>query len=146
MTKCLSCGDEMDRDFRAGFCIDCDDVERASLDSLQHRIRAWADDVGLPYGDPAPQAGKVLEEAQELVDQVEQIQQMDQPDRHDLYELLDEGGDVFVTLVCFFRTLGYRIEEGAEATVEKIEQRAADGGRIVDGQYVKPEDLPEVDS
>lgn len=64
-------------------------------------------------------------------------------DEVDKEEVLDEAGDVFFALCCFFRGMGLRIRHGAEPVVEKNLSRAAEGGRVVNGQYVKQADLDQ---
>lgn len=111
------------------------DGERPSLDLLEARVRQWCETVGLP-ADPHAQLRKVREEVEEL----EKAYVTSPEPREDMAE---ELGDVQVTLFALARALDTTTAHATRPVIEKIEQRAEEGGAIVDGQYVKEADLKE---
>lgn len=128
-----------------GLCADCA-AERArepdtptGLDELEARVRAWCDDVGLPP-NPRAQLEKLREEVDELEDALDSNLSAEEVDADEVW---GELGDVQVTMFALARALATTSARATRPVVEKIEERAEEGGATVDGQYVKESDLDE---
>lgn len=102
-----------------------------SLNKLTNQIKYWAVDRELNNADPKGQMLKLLEEAGELAEGIAK----DRPE-----QIKDSIGDVYVVLTILAMQLDLDIKECIEAAYNEIKDRK---GRMVDGVYVKEEDLDE---
>lgn len=93
------------------------------------RIRQWVRDRNLHTADPKVQLGKLLEEAGEVAHAVM---------RDDKNRTMDGIGDVIVVLICIAEQLDLNIDECIEMAYNEIKDRK---GRLIDGVFVKEEDL-----
>ena len=95
-------------------------------------VEAWANDKGLiAPGLGLPQANKTLEEATEIRDAIE----AEDPDG-----VADGIGDTLVTLIIQARNQGLTLQDCLDRAYGEIKHRT---GQMVNGQFVKDEDLQE---
>lgn len=95
-------------------------------------VEQWASEKGLiADGLGLPQADKTLEEAREIRDAIE----AGDPDG-----VADGIGDTLVTLIIQARNQGFTLQDCLDRAYEEIKNRT---GQMVDGQFVKNEDLEE---
>lgn len=94
-------------------------------------VQLWAEEKGLLYGDPSRQLLKVYEEVSETAQAYMRGQREN---------LVEEIGDILVTVIVFAEQVGINPEEALKVAYNKIKDRQ---GRMVDGTFVKEEDLSE---
>ena len=93
---------------------------------LEALVVAWADQKGiLTNGTPIAQAGKTLEEAQELFDAVQQ---------ENKEEVIDALGDVLVTIIIQAKMQNVSLIECLNSAYKIISKRT---GQMIEGQFVK---------
>jgi NTP pyrophosphatase (non-canonical NTP hydrolase) len=93
---------------------------------LENLVIEWAENKGiLQNGIPIAQAGKTLEEAQELFDAIQQENQE---------EVIDALGDVFVTIIIQAKLQNLSLLECLESAYNIISKRK---GKMIDGTFVK---------
>lgn len=93
-------------------------------------IRAWLKEKGITdNSNPMAQWSKMLEEVNELRSAIT---------RDDINEITLEGGDVMVTLISTLQQCGVEAEDALAAAYAKIAKR---DGKMIDGKFVKAEDL-----
>ena len=108
------------------------ELEEFCHGSYISRIRQWATDRNLyEFGDPKTQYIKLQEEAGEVAKALL---------KDDLHEVKDGIGDMFVVLVNLAHLAGLTMEECIEQAWDDIKDRK---GRMIDGTFVKEENLPE---
>lgn len=95
-------------------------------------IREWAEARNLIRGaTPAAQYEKLLEEVTELYSGLR---------KDDITEIVDAIGDCTVVLTILASQLNYTIEDCIAHAYEQIKDRK---GRMIDGVFVKEEDLKD---
>ncbi|AHL19011.1 MazG-like pyrophosphohydrolase domain-containing protein [Listeria phage LP-083-1] len=99
------------------------------LNETSYLIQQWSRNKGLDTKDPRNQMLKVVEEVGETTQALV---------KGDKDHLPEEIGDIFVTIVILAQQIGLTIEQCAEVAYYKISERQ---GKIVDGIFVKEEDL-----
>ena len=100
------------------------------LNTLGNNVKQWADNKGLlKKENSAKQMLKVTEEIGEVAAAVA---------RDNMEKLKDGIGDGFVTLIILAHQNGLTPEECLEAAWDEIKGRT---GRMIDGVFVKSEDL-----
>lgn len=100
------------------------------MQELTDKIRMWAIYRGLDIADPNKQVMKLGEEFGEVCEAMAK----GYPDA------LEDGiGDMFVVLTILAMQKGTSIERCVERAYEEIKDRS---GKMVNGVYVKSEDLP----
>ena len=92
-------------------------------------IKMWAKNKGLDKAQPEKQMLKLVEEVGELAQGLAK-------DNKD--QVIDSIGDVYVVLTILSMQLGLDIRECVEEAYEEIKGRQ---GRMVNGVFVKQEDL-----
>ena len=97
--------------------------------TLTEKIQDWARDRGLDEADPKAQMLKLVEELGELAEGMAKNRRS---------QIEDSIGDVYVVLTILSMQLGLEIKDCVTAAYEEIKDRK---GRIVNGVYVKEEDL-----
>lgn len=115
-----------DKNIEGGVNVN-DDINTSTTDL----IRQWASDRNLINADPKGQALKLGEEFGELFEGLAK-------GKEDLTK--DALGDMYVVMTILSGQLGFTIEECIEIAYGEIKDRK---GRMVDGVFVKEEDLPE---
>jgi NTP pyrophosphatase (non-canonical NTP hydrolase) len=105
-------------------------MNNMDLTTLSNNVREWADNKGLlKKENSAKQMLKVTEEIGEVAAAVA---------RDNMDKLKDGIGDGFVTLIILAHQNGLTPEECLEAAWDVIKGRT---GRMIDGVFVKSEDL-----
>nr|WP_219987246.1 MazG-like family protein [Gracilibacillus dipsosauri] len=99
------------------------------MDKLTGKIEEWAIIRELDRALPEKQMLKLQEEVGELAAGLA---------RGDLDKVVDSIGDVYVVITILSMQLGLDIEECIEEAYKEIKDRT---GQLVDGVYVKSEDL-----
>ncbi len=99
------------------------------LNELVSSIEKWSSNKGLDKADPSKQFLKVTEEVGEVAAALA---------RGNMDALKDGIGDVVVTLVILAQQNGLTLEECTQAAYDEIKGRT---GRMIDGVFVKSEDL-----
>lgn len=95
------------------------------------RVSAWANDRNLiEGGSPQAQLGKFFEESSELVKAMAVSNKA---------EIADAIGDCCVVLCIMAEQYGLNFTECLEGSWDEIKNRK---GRMIDGVFVKEEDLP----
>ncbi|MDO4778480.1 MAG: MazG-like family protein [Tissierellia bacterium] len=94
-----------------------------------NKIRQWAIDRNLHTQDSKKQALKLMEEVGELAQGLAKGRQE---------QVVDSIGDIYVVLVILVMQEGLTIEDCIEAAYIEIKDRK---GKIIDGVYVKEEDI-----
>lgn len=100
------------------------------LQDLTEKIRTWAIVRGLDDADPHKQMLKLMEEVGEVAAALA---------RGDMEAVKDGIGDVHVVQTILSMQLGTSIEECVGIAYDEIKDRT---GRMVNGVFVKEEDLP----
>jgi len=96
------------------------------MSDLENQILAWAEEKGIfNNGSPLAQAIKTTEEAVEVLLAVH---------KGNREAILDELGDVYVTIILQAKMQGASIEECGEIALKKISKRK---GKMVNGIFVK---------
>lgn len=103
------------------------------MNILTKKIEKWAEERGLHEADPQAQMLKVTEEVGEIAGAIA---------RNDIDAAEVEIGDGVVTLTILAMQLGLDINDCTNAAHQKIMNR---NGKMVNGVYVKEEDLHESD-
>lgn len=131
-------------------------MENRDLNTLKDCVERWAKDKGIWGGQFIPQFSKFQEEVQELSDELidmtsivaksEKGGMMQVTYSYESKEEIDhdamqkELGDVLVTLIILTSKLDTTVEECLGKAYDKIAKRT---GRVIDGTFVKSEDLPQ---
>lgn len=93
---------------------------------LENLVIEWAENKGiLQNGTPVAQAGKTLEEVQELLDAIQQ---------ENKEEIVDALGDVFVTIIIQAKLQNLSLLECLESAYNIIAKRK---GKMINGTFVK---------
>lgn len=106
-------------------------TQKNDMNNLTERTLAWAERTGIADLAPHKQLLKTMEELGEVAGALVRGKED---------ELKDGIGDVFVTIAIVARQAGLSIEDCVQMAVETIEPRK---GLVVDGVFIKYEDLPE---
>lgn len=96
-------------------------------------IKQWAKDRNLQTGKPEGQMLKLQEEVGELASGIA---------KNNDHVTRDSVGDIFVVLTVLCLQLDIDIEECIDMAYDEIKERR---GRLVNGIFVKEEDLDETD-
>tara|TARA_R110000868_G_scaffold100712_1_gene277058 strand:+ start:574 stop:882 length:309 start_codon:yes stop_codon:yes gene_type:complete len=97
-----------------------------SYNELEALVIAWATQKGIfEKGTPIAQAGKTVEEVQELIDAI---------DVNNKAEIEDALGDILVTIIIQAEMQGLELVQCLESAYNVIAKRT---GKMVDGQFVK---------
>ena len=97
-----------------------------SYNELEALVITWAHQKGiLDNGTPRAQAGKTVEEVQELIDAI---------DVNNKAEIEDALGDILVTIIIQAEMQGLELIKCLESAYNVIAKRT---GKMVDGQFVK---------
>ena len=100
-----------------------------SYNELEALVITWAHQKGiLDNGTPRAQAGKTVEEVQELIDAI---------DVNNKAEIEDALGDILVTIIIQAEMQGLELIKCLESAYNVIAKRT---GKMVDGQFVKDSD------
>ena len=103
-----------------------DEYNMRSYGELEALVIAWAAQKGiLENGTPIAQAGKTIEEVNELVEAII---------KDDKAEIVDALGDILVTIIIQAEMQGLRLTDCLESAYNVISKRT---GKMVDGQFVK---------
>lgn len=97
---------------------------------LTDLIKIWAMDRGLDVADPNKQMLKLMEEVGELAQGMAKGNQE---------QVIDSVGDVYVVLTILSMQIDLDIEDCIEQAYVEIANRK---GKMVNGVFVKEEDLP----
>lgn len=103
-----------------------------NLDRLTKAIKAWAEHRNLHTADPTKQALKLGEEFGELCQGMA---------KNNFEQVIDSIGDMYVVLTILAMQLGLEIEDCIETAYAEIKDRK---GKVVNGVFVKEDDLQEV--
>tara|TARA_Y100000817_G_C16788570_1_gene514007 strand:+ start:707 stop:1087 length:381 start_codon:yes stop_codon:yes gene_type:complete len=99
---------------------------------LEALVESWSEDRGiLDKATPMAQALKTLEETTELCVAV---------NSEDRIEIIDSIGDILVTLIIQCQLQDLKMEQCLESAYKVIAKRK---GKMINGQFVKEESLPE---
>ena len=99
-----------------------------SYNELEALVITWAHQKGiLDNGTPRAQAGKTVEEVQELINAI---------DTNNKAEIEDALGDILVTIIIQAEMQGLELVKCLESAYNVIAKRT---GKMVDGQFVKDE-------
>ena len=101
------------------------------MNELVKQVEQWSKDKGLDNGNPDRQALKFYEEAGEVAAALS---------RNKLDDLKDGIGDTVVTLIILAQQHGVTLEECLQVAYTEISGRT---GRLVNGTFIKSEDLKE---
>lgn len=131
-------------------------MENRDLNTLKGCVEGWAKGKGIWGGDFISQFVKFQEEVQELSDElVDMTSVTAKSEKGSLLEvsyrynpkkeinheaMQEELGDVLVTLIILASKLDTTVEECLGKAYDKIAKRT---GRVIDGTFVKSEDLPQ---
>jgi NTP pyrophosphatase (non-canonical NTP hydrolase) len=97
-----------------------------SYNDLEVLVLGWAEQKGIFLkGTPRAQAGKTMEEVQELIDAI---------DTENKIEIIDALGDILVTIIIQAEMQGLSLTECLESAYNVIAKRT---GKMVNGQFVK---------
>lgn len=102
------------------------------MNELIGLVEAWAIEKGLHLSDPSKQLLKTFEEIGELTQAFT---------RNQYEEMQLELGDLLVTIIVFAMQNHLDIDDCLQKAYDKISKRT---GKMVDGIFVKSEDLPSV--
>jgi NTP pyrophosphatase (non-canonical NTP hydrolase) len=106
-----------------------------SYNELEALVITWAHQKGiLDNGTPRAQAGKTVEEVQELIAAI---------DVNNKAEIEDALGDILVTIIIQAEMQGLELVKCLESAYNVIAKRT---GKMVDGQFVKDVDPTGVQS
>ena len=103
-----------------------------TIDGLTESIEEWARERDLDSADPNKQMLKLMEEVGELAEGMA---------KDDMDITIDSIGDIYVVLTILSKQLGLNINYCINEAYNEIKDRK---GRMVNGVYVKEEDLQEV--
>lgn len=104
----------------------------ANMELLAHRVEKWAKERGLDNpNNSTAQALKLFEEAGELAQAHLKSREQDGK---------DAVGDILVVLTIYCQQKGWSIAECFELAYNEIKNRK---GKMIDGVFVKEEDLPD---
>lgn len=106
---------------------------KVSTSTLIDLVGLWSIDKGLHKSDPVKQFLKVAEEFSEIAAALAR-------GNEDMFK--DSVGDTVVTLIILAQQKGYTLEECLQVAYDEIKGRQ---GQMVDGVFVKVEDLKEPD-
>ena len=95
-------------------------------------VQLWAEEKGLHLANPIAQLAKIMEELGEVAQAYTRKNEED---------LLMELGDLLVTIIIFAQQNGIELEEALKVAYKKIAERK---GKLVNGTFIKEEDLNEV--
>jgi NTP pyrophosphatase (non-canonical NTP hydrolase) len=99
-----------------------------SYNELETLVITWAHEKGiLDKGTPRAQAGKTVEEVQELIDAI---------DTNNKPEIEDALGDILVTIIIQAEMQEVSLIDCLESAYNVISKRT---GKMVDGQFLKDE-------
>lgn len=131
-------------------------MENRDLNTLRGCVEGWARERGIWGGDFMPQFVKFQEEVQELSNELidmtsvvaksEKNSLLEVTYTYDSREEIDhdamqkELGDVLVTLIILASKLDTTVEECLGKAYDKIAKRT---GKVINGTFVKSEDLPQ---
>lgn len=101
------------------------------MNVLVAQVEQWSKDKGLDQAESSKQFLKVVEEVGEVASALARGQHA---------ELKDGIGDVVVTLIILAQQNGLTIEDCLQTAYEVISKRT---GKMIDGVFVKSEDLVE---
>jgi len=110
------------------FCTACKEKYKIMkhYGELEALVIAWATQKGiLENGTAIAQAGKTIEEVNELVEAII---------KDDRAEIVDALGDILVTIIIQAEMQGLRLTDCLESAYNVIAKRT---GKMVDGQFVK---------
>ena len=110
------------------FCTACKEKYKIMkhYGELEALVIAWATQKGiLENGTAIAQAGKTIEEVNELVEAII---------KDDREEIVDALGDILVTIIIQAEMQGLKITDCLESAYNVISKRT---GKMVDGQFVK---------
>ncbi|WP_413527397.1 MazG-like family protein [Marinilactibacillus psychrotolerans] len=99
------------------------------MDKLVSQVEQWSKEKGLNQAEPTKQFLKVSEEFGEIGAALA---------RGNVDMFKDAVGDTVVTLIILAQQKGYTLEECLQVAYDEIKGRQ---GRMVDGVFVKVEDL-----
>lgn len=103
------------------------------MDKLVNQVEQWSKDKGLDLAEPTKQFLKVSEEFGEIGAALAR-------GNEDMFK--DAIGDTVVTLIILAQQKGYTFEECLQVAYDEIKGRQ---GEMVDGVFVKAEDLKQVE-
>lgn len=95
-------------------------------------VQLWAEEKGLHLANPIAQLAKIMEELGEVAQAYT---------RNQREELKVELGDLLVTIIIFAQQNNINLEEALRKAYNKINGR---NGKMVDGLFIKEEDLDEI--
>ena len=101
-----------------------------NLDNLTIKIRMWSREKEINKAEPSKQMLKLMEEVGELAQGLAK-------DNRD--QVIDSIGDVYVVLTILAQQLDLDIEDCVKLAYEEIADRK---GKMINGVFVKEEDLP----
>lgn len=104
-----------------------------NLNETTTKIEMWATERGLDEAQPEKQVLKLIEEVGELAQGLA---------KGNVDQVIDGIGDVYVVLTILSMQMDLDVRRCIEAAYEEIADRK---GRMVNGIYVKEEDLQGVD-
>jgi NTP pyrophosphatase (non-canonical NTP hydrolase) len=110
------------------FCTACKEKYKIMkhYGELEALVIAWATQKGiLENGTAIAQAGKTIEEVNELVEAII---------KDDREEIVDALGDILVTIIIQAEMQGLKLTDCLESAYNVISKRT---GKMVDGQFVK---------
>lgn len=115
-----------------------DHLRTNHLEVLEYCVIDWAKDKGiLDNSNPVRQLGCTQEELDEALEEVKKVD-VDNLLHEDLDEVILEFGDILVTLIIAMNMLELDMSTCLTAAYNKIAKRK---GKMVDGKFVKEEDL-----
>ena len=104
---------------------------------LEKLVIEWAGDKGiLERATPLAQAGKTLEEVNELLFAITMIDELNINSNEEIKYVL---GDILVTIIIGAELQGLKLEECLESAYNVIKNRS---GKMVNGQFVKDTPIP----
>lgn len=103
-----------------------------NLNELTTNIEQWAIDRNLHTADPAKQTIKLGEEFGELCQGIA---------KNNRDQVIDSIGDMYVVLTILSQQIGVDIEDCIATAYDEIKDRK---GKMINGVFVKEEDLKEV--
>lgn len=113
-----------------------------TIEELETNVLFWAEDRNLIEGsEPIRQMAATIEECSEVLQELTAAKANTyRPTSQAKRRLALEYGDVLVTLIIGMAQCSLSIEECLEPAYNKIKDRK---GRMIDGRFVKEEDLDE---
>jgi NTP pyrophosphatase (non-canonical NTP hydrolase) len=98
---------------------------------MKDKIQAWAFARNLHTADKTKQMLKLMEEVGELSSALA---------KYNINGIIDSIGDIYVVLVIISLQLGLDIDDCIRSAYEEIKDRK---GKLIDGIFVKENDLPK---